>query len=206
MRLFLLARHGQSELNVSRRINGDPTVAVQLTPVGEDESRGLGLEVANVALDLCIHTRFGRTRATAEIALSGRSVPFAAEPLFDDIDVGDLEGQTIEDYRAWKHSHTRDQPFPDGESLNQAAHRYAAALERLLGRPERRILVICHEIPIRYALNGAAGSDSLDAPAHEIGNCVLHLFDEAGIERAIAGIESLAPPSQAAGERSAAGS
>ena len=110
MRLFLLARHGQSELNVSRRINGDPAVAVQLTPVGEDESRGLGLEVANVALDLCVHTRFGRTRATAEIALAGRSVPFAEEPLFDDIDVGDLEGRTIEDYRAWKHSHTRDQP------------------------------------------------------------------------------------------------
>ena len=31
MRVFILVRHGQSELNVSRRINGDPSVTVALT-------------------------------------------------------------------------------------------------------------------------------------------------------------------------------
>ncbi len=191
MRLFLLTRHAQSELNVSRRVNGDPSVPVGLTPAGEAEALGLGMQVANVALDLCVHTRFGRTRRTAELALAGREIPFAQEPLLDDIDVGDLEGRTIEDYRAWKHQHGRDQRFPSGESLDEAARRYAAALRRLLERPERRILVVCHEIPVRYALNAAVGSDSLDAPAHEIGNCVLHVFDEAGLERAVTGIGSL---------------
>lgn len=191
MGLCLLTRHAQSELNVSRRVNGDPSVAVELTPAGEAEALALGMQVANVALDLCVHTRFGRTRRTAELALAGREIPFAQEPLLDDIDVGDLEGRTIEDYRAWKHQHGRDQRFPSGESLDEAARRYAAALRRLVERPERRILVVCHEIPVRYALNAALGSDSLDAPAHEIGNCVLHVFDEPGLERAAAGIESL---------------
>ena len=191
MGLYLLTRHAQSELNVSRRVNGDPGVPVGLTPAGEAEALGLGMQVANVALELCVHTRFGRTRKTAELALADRAIPFAEEPLLDDIDVGDLEGRTIEDYRAWKHQHGRDQRFPSGESLDEAAHRYAAALRRLLERPERRILVVCHEIPVRYALNAALGSDSLDAPAHEIGNCVLHVFDEAGLERAVTRIESL---------------
>jgi broad specificity phosphatase PhoE len=194
VRLFLLTRHAQSELNVSRRVNGDPSVHVQLTPAGEAEALALGMQLANVALDLCVHTRFGRTRRTAELALAGREIPFAEEPLLDDIDVGDLEGRTIEDYRAWKHQHGRDQRFPSGESLDEAARRYAAALRRLVERPERRILVVCHEIPVRYALNAALGSDSLDAPAHEIGNCVLHVFDEAGLERAVTAIESLVPP------------
>jgi broad specificity phosphatase PhoE len=191
MRLFVLTRHGQTELNVSRRVNGDPTVPVQLTPLGEAESLGLGLQVANVELDLCVHTRFGRTRASAEIAVGSRGIPFVEEPLLDDIDIGDLEGQTIDEYRAWKAGHARDERFPDGESLDDAARRYGAAFRRLVRRPERRVLVVCHEIPVRYALNAAAGSASLDGPAHDIGNCIPHVFDEAGLERAAAGIERL---------------
>jgi broad specificity phosphatase PhoE len=192
VRLFILARHGQSELNVTQRVNGDPSVPVGLTPLGEAEAAGLALQVTGVALDVCVHTRFERTRRTAELAVAGRSVPLVVEPLLDDIDVGDLEGQTIEDYRAWKRGHTRADAFPSGESLDDAARRYAAAFERLLERAERRILVVCHEIPVRYAVNGAAGSDQLDGPAHEIGNCVPHLFDEDGLRRAAERIRLLA--------------
>ena len=192
MRLFVLVRHGQSELNVTRRVNGDPAVAVGLTPQGEAESAGLALQLAGIELDLCVHTRFGRSRATAELALAGRPVPLEVEPLLDDIDVGELEGRTIDDYRAWKREHTREDAFPGGESLDDAARRYANAYERLLVRPERRILVVCHEIPVRYAINAATGSDDLDAPAHEIGNCIPHLFDEDGLRRAVDGIRRLA--------------
>ncbi len=54
------------------------------------------------------------------------------------------------------------------------------------------MLVVCHEIPIRYALNAAAGSESLDGPAHEISNAMPHLFDEVALGRAVEGIERLA--------------
>ena len=192
MRLFVLVRHGQSELNATRRVNGDPNVPVGLTPQGEVEAGGLALQLAGIELDLCAHSRFGRTRATARIALEGRAVPVVVEPLLDDIDVGELEGRSIDDYRAWKREHTRADPFPGGESLDDSARRYATAYERLLARPEQRILVVCHEIPVRYAINGAAGSDELDGPAHEIGNCVPHLFDEDGLTRAVARIRTLA--------------
>jgi probable phosphoglycerate mutase len=192
MRLFVLVRHGQSELNVTHRVNGDPSVPVGLTAQGESEAGGLALQLAGLELDLCVHTRFGRTRATAKIALEGRPVPLEEEPLLDDIYVGELEGQTIDDYRAWKAEHTRDDAFPGGETLNDSARRYADAYERLVARPERRILVVCHEIPVRYALNAAAGSDDLDGPAHAIANCVPHLFDEDGMRRAVEGIRRLA--------------
>ena len=191
MRLFILVRHGQSELNVTHRVNGDPAVAVALTSHGREEAHGLGVQVSGIDLDLCLHTRFGRTRATAEIALEGRDVPLEEEPLLDDIDVGELEGQTVDEYRAWKAEHQRSDPFPGGENLDDAARRYARGFERLLARDERRVLVVCHEIPVRYALNAAAGSDSLDGPAHQLGNCIPHLFDEAGLRRAIDGIARL---------------
>jgi alpha-ribazole phosphatase len=184
MRLFVLVRHGQSALNLTRHVNGDPSVPVGLTAQGEAEAQSLAVQVAGVRLDVCLHTRFPRTRQTADVALAARAVPLEVEPLLDDIDVGELEGRSIDDYRAWKGEHERGDAFPGGESLDDAALRYAEAYERLLARPEQRVLVICHEIPVRYAVNAAAGSDELDGPAHEIRNCVPHLFDEAGLRRA----------------------
>ncbi len=191
MRLFIFVRHGQSELNATQHINGDPAVPVALTEQGREEAAALGLQLSGIALDLCVHTRFGRTRETAAIALAGRDVPLAVEPRLDDIDIGELEGRTIADYRAWKHAHTRADAFPGGESLDAAALRYADAFEALLGRSEQRILVVCHEIPVRYAVNAAAGSDELDGPAHEIRNCVPHLFDEDGLRRAATRVREL---------------
>jgi probable phosphoglycerate mutase len=194
VRLFVLVRHGQSELNVTRRINGDPSVPVALTGQGEAEAAALAVQLAGIELDLCVHTRFGRSQRTAEIALAGRGVPFEAEPLLDDISLGELDGRTIDEYRAWKRAHRRSDRFPGGESLDEAALRYAEAYRRLLARPERRILAVCHEIPVRYAVNAAAGSDELDGPVHEIRNCVPYVFDEDGLGRAVARMEALASP------------
>ncbi len=177
-RLFVLARHGESTLNVERVVNGDPERDVRLTERGRAESRLLGEQVRNVALDVCVHSRFGRTRETAAIALEGREVPFAVEPLFDDVDVGDLEGASIDDYRAWKRRHTRADPFPNGESLDDVARRYGRALRALLARPERAILVVAHEIPVRYALNAAEGSPDPDSPHHDVANATPYLFGE----------------------------
>jgi hypothetical protein len=53
--------------------------------------------------------------------------------------------------------------------------------------------VVCHEIPVRYALNGAAGSDALDAPVHDVPNATPFLFDGAALKRAAQTIERLAP-------------
>jgi probable phosphoglycerate mutase len=192
VRLAILVRHGQSELNLSRHVNGDPEVPVGLTEQGELEAESLGVQLAGVRIDACILTRFGRTHQTAEIALRGRDVPVEVEPLLDDIRIGELEGRTIEEYRAWKREHDRADPFPGGESLDDAARRYATAYERILARAEGTVLVVCHEIPVRYAVNAAAGSDELDGPTHEIRNCVPHLFDEVGLERAVSRIRRLA--------------
>ena len=188
----MLARHGESTLNSENRINGNPDVPVALTEKGRDEARLLGQQIAHIRLDVCICTRFTRTRDTAEIALQGRDVPIEIEPLLDDIDVGDLEGLSIEDYRAWKREHTRRDPFPGGESLDAAARRYAQAFRQLLGRPETSVLVVTHEIPVRYAINAADGSGDLDGPAHQLANATPYLFDKEALARAVEVIERVA--------------
>ena len=188
MRLFVLARHGQSTLNVERRVNGDPSVEVPLTDAGIANALVLTAQLAGLPLELAVHTRFARTRRTAEVALGGRAVPLLEQPLLDDVRIGELEGCTIEEYRAWKQGRTRSERFPGGESLDEAGRRYAEAFEQLLARPERSVLVVAHEIPIRYALNGAAGSGSLDGPLHDVPNAAPFLLDEDALGRAVAGI------------------
>ena len=188
----MLARHAHSKLNLANQVNGDPSVPVPLTAEGRAEAARLAQQLAEIPLGACVHSRFGRTRETADEVLRGRAVPLVEEPLLDDVDVGDLEGQTLDEYRTWKAEHTRDDPFPGGESLNDAARRYARGFERLLERPEETLLVICHEIPVRYALNAAAGADDLDRPARSIPNATPYLFDEAALGRAATRIRSLA--------------
>jgi probable phosphoglycerate mutase len=193
VRLTVLTRHAHSTLNEEGRINGDPSVPVPITEQGRAEAEQVGHQLAQVSLELCVHTRFARTRETADAMLLGRDVPRIVEPLLDDIDVGELEGATVDDYHAWKREHERSEPFPGGESLDDAARRYARAFRRLLERPEQAILVVCHEIPVRYALNAAAGSDDLDGPEHRIPNATPYLFDADTLSRAAARIEQLVP-------------
>jgi broad specificity phosphatase PhoE len=192
VRLFVLTRHAESTLNVAKRVNAEPTVPVPLTAAGRSEAEQLGHQLAQIPLELCVHTRFGRTKETADLAVGARDVPEVEEPLLDDIDVGELEGATLEEYRAWKRGRSRKEPFPGGESLDDAAQRYARAFDRLLARPERTMLVVCHEIPVRYALNAAAGSSDLDGPDHTIRNATPYLFDEPALARAADRIRSLA--------------
>ena len=190
----MLVRHAQSVLNLEHRVNGDPARPADLTEVGRIEAKALGLQVRAVPLTRCVHTRFARTRDTAQIALEGRDVAFETEPLLDDIDVGDLEGVSIDDYRAWKRRHSRSDPFPGGESLDDAALRYAHGFRNLLTSSAPATLVVCHEIPIRYALNAVSGSDNLDGPpVHDVANATPFLFDEQALAEAAATIVRLVP-------------
>src|SRR5581483_10114833 len=79
MRVIILSRHGESTLNVEGRVNGDPTVPVALTEAGREAAQRLGAQLANLPIELGVHTRFARTRETLELALAGRDVPVKAE-------------------------------------------------------------------------------------------------------------------------------
>lgn len=183
MRLLVVSRHGHSLLNVEHLVNGDPALDRGLSPLGAEQAERLGGQLAGIALDLAVVSEFPRAQRTAELALGGRPVPTVVEPGLNDVRIGALEGRTVDDYRAWKAEHARSDPFPGGESLDEAAARYGAAFERLLDRPEATILCVCHEIPVRYLVNAAGGSDDLDHPLHDVPNATPYLFDEAGLRR-----------------------
>ena len=134
MRLFLLARHGESLLNVAGLVNADPARDQGLSPLGEEEARDLGRQLAGIDVDLVVTSRFPRTHQTAALALAGREVPRVELPELDDVRVGELEGKTIAEYRAWKRDRPRSGRFPGGESLDEL-RRELSALEDGYRRP-----------------------------------------------------------------------
>jgi broad specificity phosphatase PhoE len=194
MRTFLLVRHGESLLNVAGVVNGDPALDRGLSERGIEEAQRLAGQIANVAIDLVVVSPFPRAVQTANIALDGRAVPHELDPDLGDVRIGELEGRSLADYRASKPHAERDLPFPGGESLDDAARRYAAAYSRLCDRDERTTLVVCHEIPVRYAVNAAGGSAEVDAPLHDVANATPYLFDEPALRRAAARLVELASP------------
>ena len=124
MPLYVIARHAESTLNFANRVNGDPNVPVHLTERGRDEARLLGQQIAHIPFELCVYTPFLRTRETAELALAGRDVQSEEHPELGDIDIGELEGKTIDEYHAWKREHTR--PWPTGCFMRGARRSWCA--------------------------------------------------------------------------------
>lgn len=175
-------------------MNGDPALDLGLAPEGREEALAFGRQIAAVAIDLCVTSEFPRAQQTAGLALGDRAAGTAwlVDAELNDLRIGSLEGGTLAEYHAWKSAHTRSDPFPrGGESLDDAARRYAGAFERLEQRGEATILCVCHEIPVRYAVNAAAGSDQLDLPLHDVRNATPYVFDEAGLLRAVERMRAL---------------
>jgi broad specificity phosphatase PhoE len=194
MRIFVFARHAESSMNKAQLVSSDPSHAVGLSPRGRRQARRLGEQVRNLKIDLAVVTRLRRTRDTAELALRGRVIPFVIEPGLDEVRLGALDGAPIRAYWAWKENHARSEPFPSGESLDDAARRYAEALRRLVERPGAVTLVVTHQIAIRYLLEAASGVRALDESGMTIPNAVPYLFAEPALRAAIACLEALAPP------------
>jgi probable phosphoglycerate mutase len=184
MRLFLLARHGQSLFNVDQVVNGDPALDRGLSEQGIEEAERLAGQLAALPIDLVAVSPFPRAVQTANIALANRDVPHLVDEELGDVRIGELEGKSLDDYRAAPAHSNRKERFPGGESLDEAALRYAGVCERLLARDEAVTLIVCHEIPVRYLANAAAGSDELNGPLRFVANATPYLFDDTSLRRA----------------------
>lgn len=192
MRLFLVARHGQSLFNIDDVVNGDTALDRGLSEQGIEEAERLGGELAALPLDLVAVSPFPRAIQTANIALDGRDIPHLVDEELGDVRIGELEGASLDAYRAAPAHSNRKESFPGGESLDEAALRYARACERLLARDEPVTLVVCHEIPVRYLVNAAAGSGELNGPLRYVANATPYLFDEESLRRAVERMRELA--------------
>ncbi len=92
-------------------------------------------------------------------------------PDLDDVALGEFEGASAGEYRAWRLSLPQDaRPPGGGESRVDALVRYIRGFERLVASSAAAALVVTHDIPIRFLANALTGDDPLDGPVTAVAN------------------------------------
>jgi len=173
MQELILVRHGESEYSSRGLLNGDPSVAVGLTEMGEAQARALGAALRETPIDLCVTTEFRRTHRTAELVLGGRDVPVEVWPDLNDPHAGSFEGLPLDDYLVWAGGADSAEAVPGGGHSRLAiVARCARAYRALLERPEPTILAVLHALPIAYLLAALEGT----APAPRMGRVVDYAY------------------------------
>jgi broad specificity phosphatase PhoE len=159
MQHVIVARHAESECSSQGVVNGKPSYRCPLTERGEEQARALGRSLVRRQLDLYVTSEFRRTQQTAEIALSGRELPWLELGDLNDVKVGTFEGGPLELYTSWAHTHgPEDIPPGGGESRVEVATRFLRGLHAVLARPEAVALVIVHGLTLSFVREAVAGS------------------------------------------------
>lgn len=163
MRL-LLVRHGQSEWNAARRLQGQADVG--LSDLGKSQADALRPIIAGIAPCRAISSDLERVRETARRL--GAEQPKLMQALRE-IDVGDWTGRAIENIRAedeaayqgWRAGTSAP---PGGETWSDFVDRTTQVIDDEIRDPFQNILVVCHGGVIRALLQRYLGI----APAHII--------------------------------------
>jgi broad specificity phosphatase PhoE len=156
----LLVRHAESVFSERGLANGRVDVRCPLSARGEAQARALAAALADEEIDLCATSELERTHQTADIALTGKTVPRIVLPELNDPLYGRYESGPLESYLAWALANdSAAEPPGGGERRQQLVTRYAAGFRKLLERPERTILIVTHSLPVAYVLMALAGQD-----------------------------------------------
>ncbi|MEO7911348.1 MAG: histidine phosphatase family protein [Roseiflexaceae bacterium] len=158
-----LVRHGQTELNKTRRYQG--ATDSPLTLFGLRQADALARRLRRIPFKLAIVSPSARARHTAAAILGDRAAPMLDDPRWAETDHGGWEGLTYAEVRA-RFPHEASTRFADalhgrpsnGESLAEVAARVATGWAALLQQnPGGRVMVVTHATPIQLVLCALSG-------------------------------------------------
>lgn len=131
-----LARHGQTEENLARILQGH--MPGRLTEEGKKQAALLGEQLKQIELDAVVSSDLQRCKDTVSIALGGRDLPWEQTPLLREINWGSLTGTLIKEVDF-------DAMPADVESREMLYERAGKALDYLRKHYDgMRILVVGH--------------------------------------------------------------
>ena len=190
MTVFALVRHGETDWNRERRIQG--STDIPLNDTGREQARATGALLASRRWNAIVASPLSRARETAQLIASeaGLGEP-ALEPRLAERDYGAAEGLTGAEI---------DALYPDGaevpgrEEREAVAERAVAALHDLAARhPGEAVIVVAHGGVIRSVLETVAPghhrdpitNGSVHSFRHSDGALELVLFDDPIDEQSI---------------------
>ncbi|NIQ04814.1 MAG: histidine phosphatase family protein [Candidatus Korarchaeota archaeon] len=158
-----ITRHGQTEWNAERRLQG--WQGSPLTDLGVQQAKWLKKRLQHVNFEAVYYSPLNRTQKTAEILMQGREIPLIKEPGLKEINMGTLEGKTFEEVEAmyptvfstfWKAPHKY---IPvTGESFFDVRRRVICAVESILSKhPSGKVLLVSHGCATKILLSHFEG-------------------------------------------------
>ena len=182
-RRIYLMRHGH--VDYFDQTLTDPRNA-PLTGEGRDQAGAARDALVNINFDAALSSGLARTRETAEIVLSGRSLPveLAAEPRLIELQSQWLEAKSREELaaRLAYSFEAADAPgatfLPQGEAFADAENRIVAALQEFATTGDwRTALIVAHEGVNRIALGWACRGGLQTIAAFEQDLCCINVID-----------------------------
>jgi broad specificity phosphatase PhoE len=161
--IIFLARHGETDWNRDRRIQGHSDVP--LNDAGRAQAAELGLRLDFDRIRAAYSSDLVRARETAEIALAGR-LPVAIRESLRERHFGTWEGLTdTEVFRRFPDAGD-GRAWGDGETHDEMTTRVVATLlDIAAAHPTKGVLVVTHGGPMRAALRVCGVEPT------SIGNC-----------------------------------
>ena len=148
-----LCRHGETDWNVARRIQGQ--LDVPLNALGQAQAKKLAQALAKHDFDEVVSSPLDRAHQTALPLAQTLSLPVTLDPAFAERHFGDLQGRSFDDMasidpEAAAHWQARTPEFcpPGGESLLMLRDRVQAGLvglaQRALSSGASRVICFTH--------------------------------------------------------------
>ncbi len=149
MPLLSIIRHGETEWNRQRRIQGQGDSA--LTAVGLRQAEAVARRISQVAPSRLVSSDLGRTIQTAQpiaavTALTletGSGLRERSFGIFEGLTPAEIEGRYPAEHALWQ---ARDPAFaiPGGESLLALRERISTTLERIAGQSAGNVVIVTH--------------------------------------------------------------
>ncbi|WON77608.1 2,3-diphosphoglycerate-dependent phosphoglycerate mutase GpmB [Serratia sp. UGAL515B_01] len=178
-----LVRHGETEWNAARRIQGQSDSP--LTAKGEHQAHLVGERVKRERITHVITSDLGRTRRTAQIIANACGCGVIEDVRLRELHMGVLEERLIDSltpqeelWRKQMVDGTADGRIPQGESMVELGVRMRAALESCLALPQgSRPLMVSHGIALGCLISTVLGLPAYAERRMRLRNCSLSRVD-----------------------------
>lgn len=158
MTRLYLARHGETEWNLEKRLQGH--LDSPLTKLGVLQANWLAAALNDVPLDVIYTSSSPRAYRTAESILQDRKVELIATDELKEMNLGDWEGRIApelereypEQFRAYWNAPHLFKPLT-GESYEDVRIRVATFLEAILPQHEgQNVLLVTHTVTLKMIM------------------------------------------------------
>ncbi len=141
-------RHGQTNYNVLKLCNDDPTRPVNLTEKGISQAEEAAQRLRGVKFDRIIVSELPRARQTADIVNRHHGVPVNVHPGLNDFRTG-LDGEAVSKLYETIARDPMNTRIAGGETLTEHKQRILRFIDWLRQQEDRVVMVVAHEETLR---------------------------------------------------------